>query len=308
LNSKRVLPYLAALLLLAWILGSLARSGTGGGNLLSNSWWLVYLVELLPVIALGLVVAMLGYILVNWRLLSDVLGSGLTRKRKLTKKKSWKVQALVWLTVWAIAGLLILTRCHGLNCNTSPGEVATPVKQLVAGSGPVPAIPLLGPLLAFSSLVDTSIFVFAFFGLALLGSIILARAVVVHVKEVKQDSLEMIQFAQEHGRTAARDAIRLLDDGNGNDPRLRIMACYQRMVRAAADLGAPVGPDKTARELERGIKRMFLLNGSGISQLTGLFEVARYSLHPVTEDDSHMARECLVEISGELDRAALVQT
>lgn len=307
MNVKRLLPYLLALVFLAWILGSLARSGTGGGSLLSNSYWLVYLVELLPVIALGLVVVMLGYLLVNWRLLSDALGSGLTRKRKLAKKKSWKAQALVWLAVWGVAGLLILTRCHGLTCNSNSGEVAAPVKELVAGSSPVPQIPLLGPLLALSSLVDTSLFVFAFFGFALLGSLILARAIVVHVQEVRRESLEMIQVAQELGRTAARDAIRLLDESDGMDPRLRILACYQEMVKAAAGLGAPVGPDKTARELERGIRSMFLLRGSGISRLTGLFEVARYSLHPVTEEDDHMARECLVEISGELDRAVLVE-
>lgn len=306
LNAKRVLPYLTALLLIAWILGSLARSGTGGGSLLSNSYWLVYLVELLPLVALGVIIVFVASLVVNWKILSDALGFGLSRRRRVLRKKSRTVQTILFIAVWAMAGVILMVRCGGIVCKANSQETVTAVKQQVVGTGPFPQIPLLGPVLSLASLVDTNIFVWAFFAVTAICSVIMVRALKVSWDETRAERMMAVELVQAEGRLAVKDAIKVLD-GDGGDPRMRIMACYQRMIRAAADLGAPVGADRTARELEHGIRGMFQLKGSGISRLTGLFEVARYSLHSVGEEDEQLARTCLVEISGELGVAPLLE-
>ncbi len=160
--------------------------------------------------------------------------------------------------------------------------------------------------MAFSSLIDTNIFVFAFIGLLTVGSVIAVRSVIVHLDEVRKEKVEFFEMTVKQGREVVQAAIRIIDQNGPDDPRARILACYQKMINAASDLGAPVGVDKTARELEKGIRNMFLLKGPGIACLTGLFEEARYSLHPITGQDSMRARECLEEIGAELNRHAMV--
>ena len=306
MKPRRLFPYLIALALLAWILGSLARSGISGGSLLSNSYWLVYAVELLPLVALGLMVILAIYLAINAGFISDAIGTGMTRKRKQQQKKNQTIRTIIFMATWAVAIMLLWLRCGGLVCNSSAQNTASLVMQIVSGAGPVPKLPTLGPVLALASLLDTNFFAFAFLGVVVISSVIMVRAIKVHVDQTRSQRLELVETVQEQGREAAQDAIRVLDEDSYSDPRTRIMACYQKMISAAAGLGAHVGLDRTARELEKGIREMFLLKGSGIARLTGLFEEARYSLHPMTGEDSSQARQCLVEISEELSRTVSI--
>jgi heme exporter protein D len=308
LKTSRLLPYLIALVLLAWVLGSLARSGTAGGSILSNSTWLVYAIELLPVIALGLILIFVVSLIANWRLLADALGSGMTRRRRAQGRKSLKLQLIIWMATWATAIVYLEVKCHGLVCSTAnANQTISQIKSVAAGTGPLPPLPILGAVVSFASFLDTNVFALAFFGVLVISSVIMARAVMVHLEETRNERIERVEAAQEQGREAVQAAIRVLDDEAEGDARARILACYRKMVKAASDLGAPVGPDKTARELELGIRNMFLLKGSGIARLTELFEEARYSLHPITWEDAGMARECLVEINEELGRTVSLE-
>ncbi len=306
LKTRKLLPYLIALLLLAWILGSLARSGTGG-SLLSNSYWLVYTVELLPLVALGLMVVLAIYIAVNWRLLSDVLGFGMRQKRRNQQRKNHTVRNIVFLASWAIAIMILWLRCGGLVCNNSTQNEGELVKEFVSAPGTFPQLPALAPVLAIASLVDTNLFILAFYGVLAISSVIMVRAFKVSWDQERSERLDNILLVQEQGREAVQDAIKVLDEDENGDPRTRIMLSYERMIKAAAHLGAPMGPDKTARELEKGIRGMFLLKGPGIVRLTRLFEEARYSIHPVWEEDARMARECLMEIQEELSRTVSLE-
>lgn len=308
MKPRRLFPYLIALILLAWILGSLARSGTGGGSLLSNSYWLVYLIQVLPLISLGLIVLMIVDLARNWKDIADALGYGMSRRRRQPRKKSRTVQTIVWISAWTVAAMVLWIRCGGLFCdaNSSVQAAATSVENIVSGSGGLPPFPVLGPVLAIAGLLDTNFFVVAFFGLLALSSVIMVRAIKVSWDETRSKRLDNAIMVQQHGQAAVHDAIRVLEDQNG-DPRERIMRCYLIMITAAANLGAPVGADRTARELERGIKGMFQLKGPGITTLTGLFEEARYSLHPISEDESLLAHEALLEIQEELGKTVSIE-
>jgi len=102
------------------------------------------------------------------------------------------------------------------------------------------------------------------------------------------------------GISAVEDAIHILESQEGTDPRTRIINCYQRMVQAAQHLGAPVTSDQTARELETAIRKMLMIRGPAIKELTELFEEARYSLHTITERDGEKAHERLLSIAEEM--------
>ncbi len=302
MKTRRLLPYLIALLLLAWILGSLARSGTEGGSLLSGSYWLVYLVELLPLAAVGFMIVLTVSLLINWRLLSDALGFGMARRRAKPRKKNRTLLTIVWLSSWLVAIAVLWVRCGGLFCraNGSALSLAGSVKNIVTGQDPFPQLPILSPVLALANLVDTNFLVFSFLGILAVSSVIMVRAFKVSWDESKSANTENTLLVQAQGREAVQEAMRVLDEDENGEPRVRIIRCYERMIKAAADLGAPVGPDRTARELEKGIRGMLLLKGPGIANLTRLFEEARYSLHAVSEEDAGLARECLVEIQDEL--------
>ncbi len=41
--------------------------------------------------------------------------------------------------------------------------------------------------------------------------------------------------------------------------------------------------------------------------MTGLFEEARYSLHPMTWEDAEMARDCFIQIRDELGRTVSIE-
>jgi hypothetical protein len=73
------------------------------------------------------------------------------------------------------------------------------------------------------------------------------------------------------------------------------------MVQAAQGLGATVTSDQTARELETSIRRMLVIKGPAIRELTNLFEEARYSLHDITENDAAQAQLHLHGIAEEMN-------
>ncbi len=308
MKPRQVLPYIAGLFLLAWALGSLARSGSGGGSLLLNSYWLVYIVEFLPLIALSIMVVMVVYLALSWKVLSDALGFGLAKKRS-RRKRSRTAQVLVWVAAWTFALAFLMFRCGGIFCtNTGENTLKNALKDQVAGQAPPLALPQLGgALTSITGFMGTSWFAAAFFGLLIVCSAVIVRSLKVAMDVTGEETAALQLMAQEQGQRAVRDALKVLDEYGYADPRTRILASYQRMIRAASDLGAPVGLNQTARELEAGIRTMFMLKGPGIRELTQLFEEARYSLHTITEEDSEKAHGCLLEIAEELRVVASVQ-
>jgi len=300
LKGNRLLPFLVALPLLAFALGSLPRSQPGGPSLLFNSTWLIYILYLTPLIALGAMVVMIALLAYNWRLLSDALGYGMAGRRKRQKKQSRTIQIIVWMSAWLIAIEVLLQKCGGIFCKPSQNANLTPqIQQLVTGSGPGPVLPYIQAVTQLGSIVQTSWFSIAFIGLLVVSSVIIIRAVKVSWDESRGNVIQLPGPPAE-GISAVEDAIRILESQEATDPRTRIINCYQRMVQAAQHLGAPVTSDQTARELETAIRRMLMLRGSAIKELTELFEEARYSLHPITERDGERAHQRLLSIAEEM--------
>jgi uncharacterized protein DUF4129 len=284
---------------LAFALGSLPRSQPGGPSILLNSYWLIYLLSLAPLITLGLMVAMIAFLAYSWRFLSDAIGFGIANRRRQQKKKGGRgSQMVVWITAWAIALGVLLQKCGGI-CNSKPAGLQSPVQQFVTGPGPGTVVPYNQVVSHISSFVQASWFSMAFLGFFIVSSVIIARGVKVYWDETRR-VISLVPALELEGKTAVEDAIHIMESQENLDPRTRIIDCYQRMVQAAQHLGAPITSDQTARELETAMRKMLILRGPAIGDLTNLFEEARYSLHPINVTDAEEAHRCLLDIAEEM--------
>lgn len=244
---------------------------------------------------------MLAIMVYNWRALSDAIGFGIAKKRK-AQKKNRTVQIIVWMATWLTAIVVLLQKCNGIFCQV-PAQPTTP-SQIVTnavGTGPGPSLPFLDVVIRLNSLVQSSWFYLAFLGFLVFSSVIIARGVMVSLKETKDEAVSELVVPNPEGAAAVTDAIRMLRTELEVDARTRIIKCYERMINAAQRVGLAITSDKTARELEASIRKMLLVKGAAIKTLTDLFEEARYSLHAITEDDVGIAQKCLVDIAHELN-------
>ena len=295
MGVRRFLPYIVGLIVLAFALGSLPR-GSANGSILFQSYWLLYLVYLGPVATLGVTFALIIVIGLYWRDLGTGIGFGMARRRMLRRKHS-RLSYLIAGFFWGLAlGVLIVTRGTIFNPNQIQSDSIS--KIVGASTGPPNPIPL-GVSQTISSLVDNSWFSFAFLGLLVVGGLVVVQAIRVSMKETRELYTADSIAKREEGLLAVQQAIKILDDARA-DPRSRIISCYQHLIATVSRLGAPVSDDLTARELETAIRSTFLVEESATSDLTKLFEEARYSLHEIVDEDAVRAYGYLKSIAEEL--------
>lgn len=244
---------------------------------------------------------MLAYTALNWRSLSDSLGVGLAGKRKAARKKkqSQIIKIIAWISMWAIAVLVLTQRCGGIFCNTQGKP--PPGADKVASASPSAPLPFLATITQVSSFVQSNWFVAVFLGFLVVSTMIVARGIIVSWGVTKADLVDQLAQPSAEGIASVEDALRILEARTEADPRTRIINCYMRMVQSAQRLGASITSDQTARELETAIRQMLVIRGSSMRELTNLFEEARYSLHPITEDDADQAQQCLLDIAREMN-------
>jgi hypothetical protein len=167
-------------------------------------------------------------------------------------------------------------------------RILTPLSD---GEAPVPAIPVvslpwLGWLLGLVGLVA--------------GLASLALAVVLLFAERIADWLER------RNRVATAEPLReaveeSLEDLAGEpDARIAIIRCYRRFERFAAQARVPRAPWQTSSEFVLEALSRLALPRAPVEQLTRLFELARFSDHPLEPAELDRARACLEEIGAAL--------
>jgi Domain of unknown function (DUF4129) len=85
------------------------------------------------------------------------------------------------------------------------------------------------------------------------------------------------------------------------DARLAIIRIYQNFERALAEASFPRRPWETPMEFMRAALGRLPLPAGAARSLTGLFEIARFSRHPVGGVDRERAWQSLLEIRDALD-------
>jgi hypothetical protein len=94
-----------------------------------------------------------------------------------------------------------------------------------------------------------------------------------------------------------------LDDlASEPDARVAIIRCYRRFERAAARARVARAPWQTPDEFMREALRRLPLPHRAVDRLTRLFELARFSAHPLGAVERDTARACLDDIRVELAR------
>ena len=227
----------------------------------------------------------------------------MARKRVQNRKKSKTFRIIIWLAVWALAIEVVTYRCGGIICRANTGlNVTSQITNSTSGSEASVALPLLASIAQLGGLVQSNWFFFALAGLILVSSVIVVRSILVSWEETRSGPIDQTPLPRPEGIEAVADAIQILQTQTELDPRMRIINSYQSMLQRAQGAGTTVSSGQTARELEGVIRKLLGVNSHAITELTDLFEEARYSLHPITEDDAERAQQCLLDISRQMDR------
>jgi Domain of unknown function (DUF4129) len=298
LRIPRIIPYLGGLIILAFALGSLTHA-TPGGSLLFRAYWLLYLIFLAPVLFLGAMVAVVILIALNYREIAEAIGFGIAKRRGMRKRRS-RYAIFIQVFFWALAaGVLLQTKGSILNPNHSANSTLI---ESIQGNNNATAPSLLqagGFLPALSNLLQNTWLSLAFLGLLVVGGVVVIQSVRVALKEARDVRVLELKGNQEEGLQAVNEAI-IIVENHATDPRSRIIACYQHLIETVSRLGVPLTPDLTARELDRAVRSTFALEGSSITQLTQLFEEARYSTHEIRDLDADKAHAYLESVAQEL--------
>lgn len=88
----------------------------------------------------------------------------------------------------------------------------------------------------------------------------------------------------------------------GGDPRLAIIRCYARFERSLAAAETPRAPWQTPMEFMRAVLSSLPLDPDDVARLTRLFELARFSHHPVGPAEQAAALSSLLAIRDALSK------
>jgi len=110
-------------------------------------------------------------------------------------------------------------------------------------------------------------------------------------------------------RTPAERLVELLDDTLEDlegepDPRRAVIAAWARMERGLAAAGLPRHPAEAPFEYAARVLEAALARPASVHRLTGLFERAKFSLHPIGQADRDQAIAALRTVRRELAEAA----
>jgi hypothetical protein len=86
-------------------------------------------------------------------------------------------------------------------------------------------------------------------------------------------------------------------------PRDAIVLCWVRLEEDAGGAGLPRHPWETSAEFTRRVITSQLVGSTAIGQLAALYREARFSRHPMSEQDRATAREALATVHASLRRA-----
>jgi hypothetical protein len=109
-------------------------------------------------------------------------------------------------------------------------------------------------------------------------------------------------------RTPAERLVELLDDTLEDlegepDPRRAVIAAWARMERGLAAVGLPRHPAEAPFEYAGRVLESALARPASVHRLTGLFERAKFSRHPVGDEDRDEAIAALRAVRREVAEA-----
>jgi hypothetical protein len=123
-------------------------------------------------------------------------------------------------------------------------------------------------------------------------------AVVVRRRRARRARRAVVPDAAERVGSDLRRS--LADLGSERDPRLAVQRAYARMEESLGEIELSRAPDETPTEFTARVLRVLGASAAAASDLTGLFEIARFSDHPMDEDDRRRAIASVRRVEAEV--------
>lgn len=133
--------------------------------------------------------------------------------------------------------------------------------------------------------------------LIIIGVFITIPKIVSYIRSKKEVEEETSEIEQDLSQSVDR-AIK--DLKKGKDTRSTIIRCYQKMCFILEDYGVTYDRYMTPREFENNAVLNLNFSRSTISELTTIFEEARYSPHSLTESQRKAALKNLKSLKEEI--------
>jgi hypothetical protein len=92
----------------------------------------------------------------------------------------------------------------------------------------------------------------------------------------------------------------LADLESERDPRRAVQRAYARLEESLGAIELSRAPDETPTEFTARVLRVLGASAAAASDLTGLFEIARFSDHPMDEDDRRRAIASVRRVEAEV--------
>ena len=135
-------------------------------------------------------------------------------------------------------------------------------------------------------------------GLAAALLLLAPAAVLVRRRRARHERRAVVPDAV--GRVGSDLRWSLADLESERDPRLAVRRAYARMEGSLGQVELSRAPDETPTEYTARVLRVLGASAGGASDLTGLFEIARFSDHPMDEDDRRRAIASMRRVEAEL--------
>jgi hypothetical protein len=123
-------------------------------------------------------------------------------------------------------------------------------------------------------------------------------AVVVRRRRARRERRAVVPDAAARVGSGLRRSLADLE--SERDPRLAVQRAYVRMEESLGEIELSRAPDETPTEFTTRALRVLGASAAAASDLTGLFEVARFSDHPLDEDDRRRAIASVRRVEAEV--------
>jgi hypothetical protein len=123
-------------------------------------------------------------------------------------------------------------------------------------------------------------------------------AVVVRRRRAPRERRALAPDAAERVGSGLRRSLADLE--SERDPRLAVQRAYARMEESLSEVELSRAPDETPTEFTARVLRVLGASAAAASDLTGLFEIARFSDHPMGEDDRRRAIASVRRVEAEV--------
>ena len=123
-------------------------------------------------------------------------------------------------------------------------------------------------------------------------------AVVVRRRRARRARQAMVPDAAAQVGSGLRRSLADLE--SERDPRLAVQRAYARMEESLGAIELSRARDETPTEFTARVLRVLGASAAAASNLTGLFEIARFSEHPMDEDDRRRAIASVRRVEAEV--------